>query len=174
MEGQELLTGQVEAVVGPQLSVGDVDEDLFLEIEQLEDGQRVTLAVDGAQVVAGVGELGSRRQQEIVAALMTCPTKTAAAKALCISRGALYRHLAEPELKEAYEQLRAAAIADATDSLQTVAEQAVSVLHEIANDPGVVPNVRVSAASKILDTAIKAHELQDVLSRLEALEMEMA
>ena len=91
-----------------------------------------------------------------------------------ISRGALYRHLAELELKEAYEQLRAAAIADATDSLQTVAEQAVSVLHDIANDPGVVPNVRVSAASKILDTAIKAHELQDVLTRLEALETEMA
>ena len=55
-----------------------------------------------------------------------------------------------------------------------MAEQAVSVLHEIANDPGVVPNVRVSAASKIIDTAIKAHELQDVLSRLEALETEMA
>ena len=115
----------------------------------------------------------SEEQQEILAALMAYPTKTAAAKALHISRGALYRHLAEPELKEAYEQLRAAAIADATDSLQTVAEQAVSVLHDIANDLGVVPNVRVSAASKILDTAIKAHELQDVLSRLEALEAEM-
>ena len=119
------------------------------------------------------GEL-SEEQHEILDALMAYPTKTAAAKALGISRGALYRHLAEPELKEAYQELRAAAIADATDSLQTVAEQAVSVLHEIANDPGVVPNVRVSAASKILDTAIKAHELQDVLTRLETLETEMA
>lgn len=48
------------------------------------------------------------------------------------------------------------------------------MLHGIANDPGVVPNVRVFATSKILDTAIKVHELQDVLSRLEALETEMA
>jgi hypothetical protein len=119
-----------------------------------------------------LGQL-SEEQQEILAALMSYPTKTAAAKALGISRGALYRQLAEPELKEAYEQLRAAAIADATDSLQTVAAQAVSVLHEIANDPGVVPNVRVSAASKILDTAIKAHELQDVMERLAALEAEL-
>ena len=53
MESQEALAGQVEAVVGLQVAVGDVDEDPFLEIEQLENGQRVSLAVDRAQVVAG-------------------------------------------------------------------------------------------------------------------------
>jgi hypothetical protein len=93
--------------------------------------------------------------------------------AIGISRPALYRRLEDPGLKEAYEEARRAAIADATDSLQTVAEQAVSVLHEIANDPGVVPNVRVSAASKILDMAIKSHELQDLMQRLAALEAEL-
>jgi hypothetical protein len=45
VERQEPLAGQVEAVVGPQLAVGDVDEDLLLEIEQLEDGQGISLAV---------------------------------------------------------------------------------------------------------------------------------
>jgi hypothetical protein len=49
VESQEPLAGQVEAVVGPQLAVDDVDEDLFLEIEQLENGQGVSLAVDGTQ-----------------------------------------------------------------------------------------------------------------------------
>jgi hypothetical protein len=38
MERQEPLTRQVEAVVGLQLAAGDVDEDQFLEIEQLENG----------------------------------------------------------------------------------------------------------------------------------------
>ncbi len=52
VEGEESLSGQVEAVVGLQLAVGDVDEDPFLEIEQLEDGQGVSLAVDRAEVVA--------------------------------------------------------------------------------------------------------------------------
>src|SRR4051812_43251280 len=42
---QEPLARQVEAVVGPQLAVGDEDEDPFLEIEQLENGQGVSLAV---------------------------------------------------------------------------------------------------------------------------------
>jgi hypothetical protein len=35
VESQEPLAGQAEAVVGPQFAVGDVDEDPFLEIEQL-------------------------------------------------------------------------------------------------------------------------------------------
>src|SRR5687768_8386612 len=60
VERQEALTGQVEAVVGSQLVVGDVDEDPLLEIEQLQHGQRVSLAVDRAQVVAGKRELGAR------------------------------------------------------------------------------------------------------------------
>ena len=64
MEGQEPLTGQVEAVVGLQLAVGDVDEDAFLEIEQLDDGQGVSVAVDRAQVVARKWEVGSGGQQE--------------------------------------------------------------------------------------------------------------
>ena len=66
VEGQEPLAGQVEAVVGLQLAVGDVDEDLFLEIEQLENGQGVSLAVDRAQVVAGELELGARGENEVV------------------------------------------------------------------------------------------------------------
>ena len=48
------------------------------------------------------------------------------------------------------------------------------VLHEMANDPGVPAHVRVRAASKILAMTLNAHELQDVLTRLEALETEMA
>jgi hypothetical protein len=51
-ESQEPLTGQGEAVVGPQFAVGHIDEDPLLEIEQLEDGQGVSLAVDRAQIVA--------------------------------------------------------------------------------------------------------------------------
>jgi hypothetical protein len=42
VERQEPLAGQGEAVFGPQFAVGDVDEDSFLEIEQLEHGQGVS------------------------------------------------------------------------------------------------------------------------------------
>ena len=66
VESQEPLAGQVEAVVGFQFAVGDIDEDPFLEIEQLENRQGVSLAVDGAQVVARELELGARGQDEVV------------------------------------------------------------------------------------------------------------
>src|SRR5688572_8283430 len=66
VEGEESLSRQVEAVLRLQLAIGDVHEDVFLEIEQLENGQGVSLAVDGAQVVARKCELGSRRQYEVV------------------------------------------------------------------------------------------------------------
>jgi hypothetical protein len=66
VEGEESLSGQVEAVVCLQLAFGDVDEDAFLEIEQFENGQGVSLAVDGAQVVARKCELASRRQYKVV------------------------------------------------------------------------------------------------------------
>ena len=46
MKGQEALTGQVEAVVGLQLAVDDVDVDALLEIQELEDRQGVPFAVD--------------------------------------------------------------------------------------------------------------------------------
>jgi hypothetical protein len=63
-EGEESLSGQVKAVVCLQLAYGDVDEDVFLEIEQLESGQGVSLTVDGAQLVARKCELGSSLRME--------------------------------------------------------------------------------------------------------------
>jgi hypothetical protein len=65
-ESQEPLAGEVEAVVGSQFAVGDIDEDPFLEIEQLENRQGVSLAVDGAQVVPGELEVGARGQDEVM------------------------------------------------------------------------------------------------------------
>jgi hypothetical protein len=57
VERQEAPAGEREAVLGLHRAVGDRDEDLLLEREQLQDGQRVALAVDRAQVVAGIRQV---------------------------------------------------------------------------------------------------------------------
>jgi archaeosine-15-forming tRNA-guanine transglycosylase len=116
----------------------------------------------------------SDEDARLLAALVAYPTKTAAAKALGIHRSTIYARLREEHIKAAYEEMRAEAIVDATDSLLTVAESAVSVLHKVANDPEVPAQTRVTAAGKILDLALKVHELSGVLARLEALEKELA
>src|SRR3954449_8404351 len=65
VQRQKPLPGQIEAVLGLELAVGDKDVDLFVEGEQLEHGEGVAFAVDGAEVVAGKRQLGTRRQQEV-------------------------------------------------------------------------------------------------------------
>lgn len=46
VERQKPLAREREAVVRPELSIGHVDEDLFLKMEQLEHREGVSLAVD--------------------------------------------------------------------------------------------------------------------------------
>jgi len=111
----------------------------------------------------------SDEDERILAALIAYPTKTAAAKALGISRSTIYYKLQSGDLRAAYEQLRSEAIADATDSLMTEAESAVSVLHNLANDTGVPAQTRVTAAGKILDMALRAHELLNIKAEIEEL-----
>jgi len=113
----------------------------------------------------------SEEQGMILTALLTHPTKTAAAKALNMPRSTLYHRLkVDWELKEAYEQMRAAAIADATDSLLGVSESAVAVLHSLAHDIDTPPSVRVTAATKLIEFAMRAHEATEIIQRIEALE----
>lgn len=80
---------------------------------------------------------GHPSRKDIVSALINGPTKVTACRALGTSRTTLYRWLADPDLIEAYEEPRAAAIADATDSLQTVAEKLDITEREAAD--GITP-----------------------------------
>src|SRR4051794_22297329 len=66
VQRQEPLAGERETVLGPQLAVADIDVDLLLEGQELQHGQRVALAVDRAEVVAGERKVGARREQEVV------------------------------------------------------------------------------------------------------------
>jgi hypothetical protein len=59
VERQEPLAGQGEAVFGPQFAVGDVDEDSFLEIEQLEHGQGVSSLSTELKVVTRELQFGA-------------------------------------------------------------------------------------------------------------------
>src|SRR5215213_4516948 len=65
VQRQEALPGQIEAVLGLELAVGNEDIDLFVEGEQLEHGEGVAFALDGAEVMAGKRQIGARRQQEV-------------------------------------------------------------------------------------------------------------
>jgi hypothetical protein len=58
----------------------------------------------------------------------------------------------------------------AINRLRRFATDAVTTLHEVATDVESPASSRVAASKAILDTALKAVELEDVESRLSALE----
>jgi AcrR family transcriptional regulator len=120
-----------------------------------------------------VGRPLTEEELRLLQALVAYPTKAAAAKSLGIARSTIYYRLRDEDLRAAYESMRAAAIADARDSLMHVAESAVAVLHGVAQDPDVPAQTRVQAAGKVLDLALKAHELTDIQSRIDEIEQAM-
>jgi hypothetical protein len=109
-------------------------------------------------------------QERAIIALLSEPTLRAAASSAGISETTLWRWLREPSFRVAYRRARQEVLERATIRLAAIAEAAVEALGEIVADPTVSPHVRVSAASRIIEFALKAAEIEDVQARLEKLE----
>jgi hypothetical protein len=107
-------------------------------------------------------------RERAILALLTAPNlKTAATKA-GVGVRTLKRWLAEPDFQADYQQARRRYLETALGRLQKGAGKAVSRLIRLVDSPDA--KVAVRAALGLLDRAIKAAELQDVLARLEVLE----
>jgi hypothetical protein len=107
-------------------------------------------------------------------ALLGQPSIEAAATAIGVNAATIYRWLHEPAFAEAYRTARRDALGQAIARLQQLSSGAVAVLASIAGNTALPTGARVAAASKILDTAIKAVELEDLESRITALEAQHA
>jgi hypothetical protein len=109
-------------------------------------------------------------QHKAVSALLTEPSVRKAAEAAGVQERRLYRWLKEPDFADAYRTARREATQQAIARLQQASGAAVSVLLTIMARDTTAPPVRLAAASKVLDLAIKSVELEDLQARLEALE----
>jgi AcrR family transcriptional regulator len=111
------------------------------------------------------------KQELLIAALLSSATIQDAAKAAGVSEATAHRWLRNAAgFDAAYRQSRRAAVGQATARLQQVSGAAVSVLVQVMANKTTPASVRVAAASKVLDFAIKAVELEDLDARLLALE----
>lgn len=113
------------------------------------------------------------RQQKALAALLTSPSKAAAAKAAGISPRTLRDYLADPEFQTAYRDAFGNMVEDAARQSQQAISPALSTLREIVEDKGEDAQARISAARAILSHGIKLTETTDILNRLAELETEM-
>ena len=109
-------------------------------------------------------------KHKALAALLTCPTKKAAAEKIGITEKSLHNYFKDSEFVEAYNQAFAGVVQDATRAAQQTLQPALSTLKEIMEDADIAPAVRVQACRTALEYAIRLTDQNDLAERLAALE----
>jgi transcription elongation GreA/GreB family factor len=111
------------------------------------------------------------RQEQSITALLVQGSLQAAAAASGINEKTLRRWLREDAaFQMAYRDARRQVVQQAIVQVQQATGDAVETLRNVMQDPEAPASARVSAARVVLDTAIKAIELEDLEQRIVALE----
>lgn len=110
------------------------------------------------------------KQNKVLAALLTAPSKAAAAQAAGISSRTLRTYLADPEFQAQYKQAFSGMVEEAVRQSQQSLAPALATLREIVEDSSENAQARISAARSILEYSLKLTEQNDILAKLEALE----
>jgi hypothetical protein len=112
--------------------------------------------------------------EDVVEAILTSPTREAAAKKLGISRSTLYRLLKDDEgLREALRVARSDSLQEGTSTLQMASYEAASALRSLALNTEVNDHVRLGACRAILEYAYRAQELDEITAEIAALKKEL-
>lgn len=110
------------------------------------------------------------QQELVISALLTERSIKEASKKAGVGEHTVYRWMATPEFDKAYKQAKRKILDHAISQIQLSVTEAVGVLRSIMNDEESPPSSRVTSAKTILEQALKAVELEDVVKRVEELE----
>jgi hypothetical protein len=99
------------------------------------------------------------RQEEAIAALLSCASVQEAARRVQIGRTTLYRWLKDEIFLTAYHEARRQAMTWIPGRLQRLAGKAIHTLEHILNDPEASAPTRVSAARAILEFTLPGREI---------------
>jgi len=116
------------------------------------------------------GEKKDQKQERAISALLNASSIREAAKEAGIAEATLHRYLKDDVFKAQYQAAKKEVVQQAICQLQRSAGKAVKVLIEIAEDKESPSSARVSAAKTILETSLKAVELEDLERRIAELE----
>ncbi|MFA7468121.1 MAG: transposase family protein [Desulfotomaculaceae bacterium] len=118
----------------------------------------------------GHGEKLTRKQEQAIAALLLQPTIAEAARSANIGETTLWRWLQVEGFQVAYAKAKKEAVAQAVARLQQITSKAVDTLQAVMEDEEAPASSRVTAARVVLETSLKAIELEDLAARVEQLE----
>lgn len=140
--------------------------------------ESLTQAAEGAAgIVAswsqmrGHGQKLTHKQEKVIAALLTEPSHSQAAKAAGIGEATLYRWMQIPSFREAYRQARQELVEAAIGRIQAASGEAVEALLKITRTAK-RDSDRVRAATALLDYAFRGLAEADLLHpQVDVLEM---
>lgn len=112
------------------------------------------------------------KQEKALSCLLSEMTITGAANKANVSERTIYTWLSEPAFKEAYRTACRASVQQSISQLQNATSSALAVLIKIMNDPQEKASSRLVAAKSVLESGIKAFELDDLAQRVEKLEQQ--
>jgi hypothetical protein len=118
----------------------------------------------------GHGSKLERKQEEVIAALLTQRNTEEAARTAGVGHTTLLRWMKLPEFDSAYREARRLAFRQSVARLQQASSAAVSTLLKVMVDPSSPASTRVRAADSVLSHAKHAIEIEEIEARIAALE----
>lgn len=113
-----------------------------------------------------MGRAADRKDERIIAALISRPTVRAAAEACGVSETQIYARLRNPAFKEKYDRARRGILEQSTAYIQGLTGEALQKMRDVMNDADAAPQVQLNAASAIVSNCLKLTEQTDVLGQL--------
>ena len=117
-----------------------------------------------------MAKAAERKDELIIAALISNPTVRAAATACGVSETQIYARLRQPLFRGKYDEARREILAQSTAYIQGMVSDAIQKMYEVMNDPNASQQVQLNAAEAITRNSIKLTEQADILARIAELQ----
>ena len=111
-----------------------------------------------------------QKQAKAVISLLNSRTISEAASQTGVNESTMWRWMREEAFQEALQEAKHRLLAQAVIQLQQATGEAVETLRTIITDKDAPASSRVSAAKVVLETAVKVGKIEEIETRLNALE----
>lgn len=112
----------------------------------------------------------ARKDELIIAALISNPTVRAAATACGVSETQIYARLRQPAFKQKYDAARRDLLAQSTAYTQGMVSDAIRKMYEVMTDQTASQQVQLNAAEAIVRNSLKLTEQADILAQIAELQ----
>ena len=120
--------------------------------------------------IKGHGQKFTRKKEAAIIGLLTQPSLDEAAKVADVSTTTLWRWQQDPGFQAECRKAQRQSMGRAIAQLQQASFAAVKTLKEIMEDPKAPASARVTAARTVLEMGLRATEVDDLRSRMSALD----